>query len=215
MTSTAGTGDLEQKALELMPWYANGTLEGEERELVARQVLASLTCRKEFERLRRLHQLIQRDDAEAAVTDREFERLMARIHASDGQEGSGAAARGRGLGWLQYALAATVIATAATSLWWGTLTSSTPPDTYETLTNSEPVDPASVRLRILFAPGVDATGQRELLESFGLTAIGPPAEDGVVTVAFPAGADRRAIVNGLRQDPRIGLVTTPPGISGP
>ena len=90
MTNTAGTGDLEQRALELLPWYANGTLEGEERELVARQVLASLTCRKELERLRRLHQLMQRDDAEAAATDREFERLMARIHASDTPKRSGA-----------------------------------------------------------------------------------------------------------------------------
>ena len=115
MTNTVGTGDLEQKALELLPWYVNGTLEGEERELVARQVLASLTCRKELERLRRLHQLIQRDDAEAAATDREFERLMARIHASDTQSQPA----GRGLGWLQFALAATVVATAASSLWWG------------------------------------------------------------------------------------------------
>ena len=83
MTSKGMSGDLEQRALELLPWYVNGTLEGEERELVGRQVLASLTCRKEFERLRRLQQLIQRDDPEAAATDREFERLMARIHASD------------------------------------------------------------------------------------------------------------------------------------
>ena len=215
MTKVIGTGDLEQKALELMPWYVNGTLEGDERELVARQVLASLTCRKELERLRRLHQLIQRDDAEAAATDREFERLMARIQASDAQTRPRAAARGRGLGWLQYALAATVVATAATSLWWGSHTSTTPSHTYETLTNSEPADPASVRLRVLFAPGVDEAGQHELLEGFGLTAIGPPAEDGVVTVAFPAGADRQSIVNGLKQDPRIRLVTTPPGTSEP
>jgi len=26
MTNIAGTGDLEQKALELLPWYVNGTL---------------------------------------------------------------------------------------------------------------------------------------------------------------------------------------------
>ena len=54
MTNTVSTGGLEQKALELLPWYVNGTLEGEERELVARQVLASLTCRKELERLRQV-----------------------------------------------------------------------------------------------------------------------------------------------------------------
>ena len=213
MTNTIGNGDLEQKALELLPWYVNGTLKGEEREFVARQVLASLTCRKELERLRRLHQLIQRDDADAAATDREFERLMAQIHASDTQ--SHPPSRRRGLGWLPFALAATVVATAATTLWWGSLTSSAPSQTFETLTNSGPVDPASVRLRVLFAPGVDGAVQRELLASFGLTAIGPPTKDGVVTVAFPAGADRHAIVNALKQDPRIRLVTTPPGTSGP
>ena len=42
MTSKGMSGDLEQRALELLPWYVNGTLEGEERELVGRQVLASL-----------------------------------------------------------------------------------------------------------------------------------------------------------------------------
>ena len=213
MMNKASTGDIEQRALELLPWYVNGTLEGEERELVSRQVLASLPCRKEFERLRRLHQLFQRDDAEAAATDREFERLMTRIRASDAQPP--VTSRGRGLGWLQFALAATVVATAAASLWWGYFMPSDPSHTYETLTNPQPTDPASVRLRVLFVPGVDGAQQRELLESFGLTTIGSPAEDGVVTVAFPARADRGAIVNALRQDPRIRLVTTPPGTRGP
>ena len=215
MMNNGATGDLEQRALELLPWYVNGTLEGEERELVSRQVLASLTCRKEFERLRRLHQLLQRDDAEAAATDREFERLMTRIHASDAQSQPPVTPRGRGLGWLQAALAATVVATAAASVWWGYVMPSDPSHTYETLTNPQPINPASVRLRVLFAPGVDGAQQRELLASFGLATIGSPAKDGVVTVAFPARADRRAIVNALRQDPRIRLVTMPPGTSAP
>jgi hypothetical protein len=63
----------ERTALELLPWYVNETLKGEERELVSRQVLASITCRKELERLRRLQQLIQREDAEATATGRAFE----------------------------------------------------------------------------------------------------------------------------------------------
>ena len=73
MTSNELRSD-ERKTMELLPWYVNGTLEGEERELVGRQVLSSLTCRKELERLRRLQELIQRDDAEAAATGRAFER---------------------------------------------------------------------------------------------------------------------------------------------
>jgi hypothetical protein len=215
MTSKDLPGDFEQRALELLPWYVNGTLQGEERELVGHQVLASLTCRKELERLRRLHQLMQRDDAEAVATDREFDRLMARIHASEASPQSAAAVARRGFPWMPYALAASVAASASALLWWGTLTPSASPHTYETLTNPAPADAAAARLRVLFAPGVTGAEQRELLDSHGLTAVSPPAEDGVVTLAFPGSADRAAIVAALKRDPRIRLVTTPPGSDGP
>jgi hypothetical protein len=214
MTSKEMSGDLEQRALELLPWYVNGTLAGDERELVGRQVLASLTCRKELERLRRLHQLMQRDDAEAVATDREFDRLMARIRASEASPRSAAAVARRRFPWMPYALAASVAA-AASALWWGTLTPSAPLHTYETLTNPAPAEAAAVRLRVLFAPGVTGAEQRDLLDSHGLTAAGPPAEDGIVTLAFPENADRAAIVAALKQDPRIRLVTSPPGSEGP
>ena len=100
-------------------------------------------------------------------------------------------------------------------MWWGTLTPSDSPHTYETLTNPAPADPAAARLRVLFAPGVTGAEQRELLASHGLTTLGPPAEDGVLTLAFPVDADRAAIVAALKQDPRIRLVTTPPGSGAP
>jgi hypothetical protein len=209
------TGDLERRALELLPWYVNGTLEGDERELVGRQVLASLTCRKELERLRRLHQLMQRDDAEAVATDRELDRLMARIRASDASPRSAAAVGRLGFPWMPYALAASVAASVSALLWWETRMPSAPPHTYETLTNPAPAGVAATRLRILFAPGVTGAEQRELLDSHGLTAVGPAAADGVVTLAFPGDADRAAIVAALKQDPRIQFVTSPPGTDGP
>ena len=215
MTNKATTGDLERKALELLPWYVNGTLAGEERELVGKQVLASLTCRKELERLRHLQQLIQRDDAEAAATDREFERLMARIQASAAPTRPHATLRRRGFGWFPFAIAATVVGAVAASLWWGTVPPSAPSGPYETLTSSQPAGRDAVRLRVLFAPGVAEPERRELLASHGLTAIGRPAEDGVITLAFPPDADRHAIVSALKQDPRIRLVTTPPESGGP
>ena len=109
MTSDELRSD-ERQALELLPWYVNGTLEGEERELVSRQVLASLTCRKELERLRRLQQLIQRDDAEAAATGRAFERLMARIEASGDSSASRVRHAGRRFAWTRLALAASLAA---------------------------------------------------------------------------------------------------------
>lgn len=215
MKSKDMPGHLEQRALELLPWYVNGTLEGDERELVGRQVLASLTCRKELERLRRLHGLMQRDDAEAVATDREFERLMSRIRASEAPPGPAGAVARRGLPWMPLALAASVAAAVSAMLWWETLTPSAPSHTYETMTNPAPDGAAAVRLRVLFAPGVTGEEQRELLDSHGLAALSPPAEDGIVTLAFPENADRAAIVAALRQDPRIRFVTSPPGSDRP
>ena len=201
------------KALELLPWYVNRTLDGEERELVSRQVLASLSCRKELERLRKLHQLIQRDDAEAAATGRAFERLMARIAASEASPPSHARRAGRRFTWTPFALAASLTASVSALLWWGDAAPPATPRSYETMTSSQPADAMTTGLRIVFAPGVAESERLELLASHGLTIAGPPTDDGVVTLVFTEGTDRAAIVAALRKDPRITLVTSPP-VSG-
>lgn len=214
MTSSELRGD-EQVALELLPWFVNDTLVGEERELVGRQVLASLTCRKELGRLRRLQQLIQRDDAEAAATGRAFERLMARINASEMTSRSHARYARRRFAWTPYAFAASLAAAASALLWWWGAGPPATPLTYETLTSPQPADPKAGALRVVFTPGVTESERLELLASHGLTIAGPPTEDGVVTLRFADGTDRSAIIAALRQDRRISLVTTPPASDGP
>ena len=214
MTSNNLRSD-ERKALELLPWYVNGTLDGGERELVSRQALTSLTCRKELERLRRLQQLIQRDDAEAAATGRAFERLMARIEASGDSSASRVRHAGQAFAWTRLALAASVAATVSSLLWWWTGGLSTTPPTYETLTSSQPADPGATRLRVVFAPGVAESEKLELLTSHGLTIAEPPTDDGIVTLLFADGTDRAAIVAALKSDPRITFVTSPPVSEGP
>ena len=205
----------EQRALELLPWYVNGTLAGEERELVSRQVLASLSCRKELERLRRLHQLIQRDDPEAAATGRAFERLMARIDASEVSPPPRARRAGRQFTWTPFALAASLTVSVSALLWWEGAAPPVTPHTYETLTSSQPADSMATGLRIVFAPGVAESEQLKLLARHGLTIAGPSTDDGVVTLVFADGTNRAAIVAALRQDPRIKLVTSPPDFNGP
>jgi hypothetical protein len=214
MTSTELRSD-ERKALELLPWYVNGSLEGEERELVSRQVLASLTCRKELERLRRLQELMQRDDAEAVATDRAFERLMARINANGTSPRSRAPHSGREFAWTRFALAASLTAGVSVLLWWWAGAPPTTAPLYETLTSPQSADAKAAGLRIVFAPGVTEPERLELLASHGLTIVEPPTDDGVVTLAFTNEADRAAVAAALRQDPRIRLVTSPPVSSGP
>ena len=215
MTSDESRSELERRALELLPWYVNGTLDGGERELVSRQVLASLTCRKELERLRRLQQLIQSDDAEAAATGRAFERLMARIEASGDSSTSRARHAGQAFAWTRLALAASVAAAVSVPLWWWAGEFPTAPRIYETLTSSQPADPGAARLRVVFAPGVTESEQLELLASLDLTIAEPPTDDGVVTLRFADGSDQAAIVAALKGDPRVSFVTSPPGTGGP
>ncbi len=205
----------ERKALELLPWYVNGTLDGDERELVSRQALTSLTCRKELERLRRLQQLIQRDDADAVATGRAFERLMARIEASGDSSASRVRHAGQAFAWTRLSLAASVAAAVSALLWWWAGGLPTMPRTYETLTSSQPADPGATRLRVVFASGVAESEKTELLENLSLTIAEPPTDDGIVTLLFADGTDRAAIVAALKSDPRISFVTSPPVSEGP
>lgn len=200
----------ERTALELMPWYVNGTLESEERELVSRQLLASITCRKELERLRRLQQLIQREDAEATATGRAFERLMARIEASGDSTTSRAWHPRQAFTWTGLTIAASVTAAVSALLWWQAEAPSTTPRVYETLTSTQPADPGATRLRVVFAPGTTELERRELLARHGLTVVGSPTADGIVTLSLADAGDQAAIVAALKGDPRISFVNSPP-----
>ena len=208
--SNLTTAEFERKALELMPWYVNGTLEGEDRELVRSQVLASLTCRKELERLRRLQQLMKHDDAEAIVTDRAFESLMARIRASETADASPTGRRGV----MRLAMAASLVAAATGLAWWWAAAPVTAPAPYETLTTTQPAG-AAVRLHVVFEPGVAETERRALLAGHRLTPVAPPSAEGVYSLRFPDDVDQAAIVAALREDPRIRLVTSPPLTGAP
>ena len=205
--SNATTAEFERKALELLPWYVNGTLEGEERELVRSQVLASLTCRKELERLRRLQELMKHDDAEGIATDRAFESLMARIRATE-------AATAPPGGTAQLAIAASLVVAVTALAWWWVATPVTAPAPYETLTTAQPAG-AALRLRVVFEPGVGEAERQAVFARHRLRAVAPPTAEGVYTLGFPHDADQAAIVAALREDPRIRLVTSPPLTGAP
>ncbi len=203
----------ERHALELLPWYVNGTLAGDEREQVRRELRSSLTCRLEYDRLRRMQELMQQSDAEHVATDRGFERLMTRIQAD------GPAARARGafgrFNWLPLAQAAAVLALVSVIVWWWSADSGVEPRTFETLTTDEPADVPAPRLRLVFVAGVPDETRRAILAELGLRPIAPPTPDGIYTLALPSSADAGRIAERLRADPRIAIVSTPPASEGP
>jgi hypothetical protein len=209
MIERTGLSRSERHAMELLPWYVNGTLAGDEHEQVRRELRSSLTCRLEYERLCRVRDLMQQDDAEHAATDRAFERLMARIESSGARPGAAVAT----LSWMPLAQAAALLTLAAGLAWWWGQDGTVGPATFETLTTNVPAD--APQLRVVFAAGVPEETRRALLEAHGLTIAAPPTAEGVYALALPPDADAQAIAGQLRADARILLVTTPPADEGP
>lgn len=204
----------ERQALELLPWYVNGTLADDERELVRRQLLSSLTCRMEFERLRRLRQAMQREDGETAATERAFERLMARIAASGKSRSPRLETSQQNLVWSPLARAALLLAFVSGLVWWWFPAPSTAPQSYATLSATEPAETGITRLRVAFAPGQSERSRQELLAEYRLTIVGEPTRDGLYTLALARDVDARSVVAALKADPRIAFTSTPIGVEG-
>lgn len=207
MTNDAALSTSEREALELLPWYVNGTLEGEERERVQRELRSSLTCRIEYERLSRMQGLMQGGDAEQAATDRGFERLMARIH-SEGRARPAAVAQNPR--WLPLAQAATLLVLVGGAAWWFQEGATTGDGPYQTLTVEQPAT-LQPQLRLVFKPDVSESERSALFAELGLRMVAAPTADGIYTVALPRDASAREFFNRLDADPRVALVTTPPG----
>ena len=212
MTDDAALSPSEREALELLPWYVNGTLEGEEREQVRQELRSSLTCRLEYERLSRMASLMQGDDAEQAATDRGFERLMARIHADGRTTAAVAQRRPR---WLPLAQAATVLVLVGGAAWWWSEGTANRAETFQTLTVEPPATSQGTVLRLVLKAGVSDAERRLLFAELGLRTVGAPTADGIYTVALPRDANAREFFNRLGADPRVALVTTPPEASAP
>lgn len=202
-TTTPG----ERAALELLPWFVNGTLEGEERETVQRALRSSITVRREHERLSRLQAVVKGDDAELAATDRGFERLMARIAADDAAGAKRPAAPARPVRGWPLAQAAAVLALVSGVMWWLGRDESIAPAGYETLTREAQGVP---QLRLVFAPDIDDAERQALIAEFGLAQAAPPSPEGLYTLVPAANADASAVAARLRADPRVAFVTTPP-----
>jgi hypothetical protein len=215
MTERAALSPSETQAIELLPWYVNGTLEGDEREQVRRELRSSLTCRLEYERLCRMRDLMRQDDAEHAAADRGFERLMTRIKRDQSAPSGSATAPLVPRRWQPLAAAAALVALAIGVAWWGSQDPAISPATYTTLTANEPGAAEAPRLRLVFATGVPEETRRAILAELGLTLAAPPAADGMYTLALPKDADAQLIAAELRADPRVAFVTTPPAREGP
>lgn len=70
-----------EQAAVLLPWLANGTLEGDELERVEQHMRGCVTCRREFAEQRALAALLRRQPPVQVSAELDFERLRRRLDA--------------------------------------------------------------------------------------------------------------------------------------
>jgi hypothetical protein len=213
-------GEHEQVA-ELLPWYANATLEADEAAQVDAHLAACAACREELARCRALSAAVRSEAAGEegwAPSPRHFAGVLARIEASERRP---VRARGpavlerirtwvretpRPVRWAFAGQGAAVVALAVALLW------RTPAQApYQTLSRPAPalVDDRAL-LHVVVAEETTERQLRELLRGIDGVLVGGPSPRGVYTVALPYGdSDREhvdAIVTRLKAERAVRFV---------
>jgi hypothetical protein len=217
-----------QQAAQVLPWFVNGTLTGQEHAAVEAHVRDCLRCRSELEQLNRwqgeFSQMMHERPVPPAVASSRAAALIARAAAADGpapvRESERTplhAGRRRSVvdaiaawvavpsQWLTAAPRAAVLAISmllvAGALTWSLLPRA--PDTadFRTLTTPDSL-PAGQYLRVVLHPQSDAGSMDRLLREFGLTIVAGPSEHGVYTLTLDIDDWPQAVAT-LEADPAV------------
>lgn len=194
------------RAAELLPWLANGTLEAGEREAVHAHARACVLCRRELEELEQLALRIATSD-ERALPPPDMRRINARIDAQIGRDSRGPAVLailrdGLANPWRTAFALQTLVLVALAAAWF---MPAEPEAEYTTLTKPA-VQADGPYLRAVFDPGLDSDAIASMVAGQGLVIAEGPTPRGVYTLGFAsaeAAATRDAVRAALAQDPRV------------
>ncbi|MEM6354389.1 MAG: hypothetical protein AAF844_01740 [Pseudomonadota bacterium] len=205
-----GDGEMQDAAALLIPWYVNGTLEGEDLAAVERRIAEDAGFAAEVERERRMARAVAEIESADEATLESWTRLEARLSASGpgvepmaptGPKRAGvfaalvdrvqeAVASWPSLFASPYPAmgAAAVAVLAAVLLLQGPVPPAGEEPSFQTLTS----DPAVTgpRLRVKAAETMDRAAFEALAADHGLDVVDGPSEGGVYTLA---GADAEAL----------------------
>ena len=199
--SDQSDGKHHEKVWEILPWYVNGTLAGDEHEFVARHILRCPTCADEVVRCHSIATAVR--SAEAAPSTPSAEHLARLMERIDRESTSAAPERWqiRVREWIEkirlafqetpslfrWALAgetAAIVLLAATIMMQGSVA----PSFYQTLSDAGSSSKSGrVHLQVVFADDITEREIRTLLSSIGATIVAGPTPMAVYTVALIAG----------------------------
>ena len=196
--------------IEHLPWLANGTLVGSEKERIERHLGECLTCQQEWRVQRRIAEAVASPSL-AGEPAEAFAALDARLDAADtATAGTGA--------WLsrivrstprpvRVTVAAQFVAVIALV---AVLFSMRPPeDTAPYRTRAES-GPAAGDARVVFSPQASVADINALLSRHGARVVDGPTRRGVYTLLLAPGAERDTL-RALREEPVVVFAERPSG----
>lgn len=210
-------------ARELLPWYANRTLDSEERRQVEEHVEACPLCARELAALEHLAAAARQEGEPQRNAASSFARLVSRLDAAG--EPSAERSWWRGARRLlvatpppvRAALAAQALLLAVAVAWIVLAPAPLPEPHFRTLAESEVVEapPGEWHVRVVFAAGATAEQIEAILRGGGLRIVEGPGPGGVYTLRPGAGAEPLpTVLERLRGDPVVGLAE-PAATDGP
>lgn len=201
--------DSEHRAADaVLPWFVNGTLEGNELAFVEQHLRECARCRREIDLLKQLRIACTIDEPVPDATPA-YRRLSERI--GGGRRLSALADRLRGLlrrwhrapDWARWAIAAEFAGIVALAVWV------TPPGgefaaPYQTL-GAPVASTASVgTIAVVFLPEIKESELRRIVQNAGARVVDGPTESNAYVLQVPAG-HREEVLAVLRADPAVVL----------
>jgi Putative zinc-finger len=204
---------LHQEVCELLPWYVNGRLEGQEREAVETHLSTCPSCQAELRHCHDVAAAVQADGETAwSPSSEHFSRLLARIDAAEVHEAQGGSWRERLrarytkhllalqgtprlVRWTLAAQGAMILLLVGVLVWQAPFS---PEPLYRTLADdSDQARENQAHLQMVFADDMTEQELRALLTSIGGTIVKGPSPLGVYTVEIPVSEGSPDLVDPL------------------
>jgi anti-sigma-K factor RskA len=185
----------------ILPWYVNGTLEGEELEGVRRHLRECDLCRREAEWLRELHAACVAAESVPSASNA-FRDLRRRLEAPSRDKRLGDSPRvADRSNWTRWALAASIaIAVVGASV----LRDTSAPALYRTLGASAGSAQTSGSMIVVFDPATTEAELRRILRSAGARVVDGPTQANAYVLDVPDG-ERQGALRALRSQRAVVL----------
>jgi anti-sigma factor RsiW len=177
----------------LLPWFVNGTLDGDELSFVQNHLSRCASCQREVEWLRELHAACVAGEADPEAS-RGLRQLRRRLEERPGRRGPMASLRefwGRSRPWSRWVIATQLAV--IVGLGFSILPAYDGPVLYRTLGASNAGVAATGNLVVVFDPATTEADLRRILRNAGARIVDGPTQANAYVLDVPEGHQDQAL----------------------